>query len=355
MEVVNHKLQGDKVVWVEATSYGKNITIVPDTIVIHYTAGPSGPATVRLFSAKDAKLSAHLVAGEDGTMTQMVPFDKKGYHAGTSEYAGRSNFNGFSIGIEISNPGYLTKNPKGDGYLTWWEANKATGTPYPADKVFEGKHRNAVTTNKFWAKYPDEQIEAVKQTCAAICKAYKIKYILGHEEIAPGRKSDPGPAFPLDELRNELLGTTATTTTTTPVAPIKDVIVPAGVIKTGTITAAKLNLRAAADPNGAIISVLPKGEVVNIVKEEGDWYKVLFKVKGWVKRDAVAQDNDDTDPEDVEVVGDTLVIKADAKDSAAAIANTFKKGDKLYSHTHLDNYISVTGFIPGYLAKKFVS
>jgi len=349
MEVVNHKLKGDNVEWVEATSYGKNVTIIPDTIIIHYTAGPSGSSTVKLFSASNAKLSAHLVAAEDGKITQMVPFDKKGYHAGTSEYGGRSNFNGFSIGIEISNPGYLTKNPKGAGYVTWWEAQKDNPKPVAADMVYEGTHRNAVTKNKYWYKYTDVQIAAVKTACEAICAAYKIKYILGHEEVAPGRKSDPGPAFPLDELRNEIFNVE--------VKPVnenlRDVVTPTNVIKTGTVLN-KLNFRATADPEGAKLTApLEKDTKVSIVKEEGDWYKIVYKIKGWAKRDAVAHDNTDTDT-DADVVVDKLVLRAEANDKAVEVINPLKKGDPLFTHDQLNNYILVSAMITGYVAKKYV-
>ncbi len=48
----------------------------------------------------------------------------------------------------------------------------------------------------FWYKFSQEQIDTVSEICEALCKAFEIEEILGHEEIAPGRKSDPGPAFP---------------------------------------------------------------------------------------------------------------------------------------------------------------
>ena len=57
----------------------------------------------------------------------------------------------------------------------------------------------------YWHRYAEVQFEVVETICAALIAAYGIHYILGHEEIAPDRKVDPGPAFPLDEMRARLL------------------------------------------------------------------------------------------------------------------------------------------------------
>ncbi len=350
MQVINHRLTGDNVDFVEATSYSRNSTMVPDSIIVHYTAGPSGSSTVRLFSSKDAKLSAHLVVAEDGKVTQMVPFNKVAYHAGTSEYDGRKSFNNFSIGIEISNPGYLTKNTKGTGYLTWWEANKDVPKPVAKEMIFEGIHRNAVTKNRFWYKYTDEQIQAVKDICEAIYAAYQIKYILGHEEIAPGRKADPGPAFPLDELRNEIFSKDVETLS----EKLREAVTPKNAIKVGTI-AAKLNFRAKPDANSdKLTDPIPQGTKVSILAEEGEWYKITYKIKGWVKRDTIIQDNSDAE-EDANVGVDKLIMRADSKDTAALVINPLKKGDPLYTHDQLNNYILVTALVTGYVAKKFVT
>ena len=61
-------------------------------------------------------------------------------------------------------------------------------------------HRNE-TEVTCWHRYPEMQRQVVDELCGLLMAAYGIARILGHEEIAPGRKNDPGPAFPLDELR----------------------------------------------------------------------------------------------------------------------------------------------------------
>ena len=83
--------------------------IVPEYLVIHYTAGRSGASSARHFLDPEAKASAHIVLDRSGKIWQLVPFRRKAWHAGISAWAGRHGLNGFSIGIEIDNAGKLTK------------------------------------------------------------------------------------------------------------------------------------------------------------------------------------------------------------------------------------------------------
>ena len=349
MEVKAHRLYGKNVDFVEATSYGRNKTIVPDSIIVHYTAGPSGSSTVKYFSRKNAKLSAHLVVHEDGKVTQMVPFDKKAYHAGRSYYDGRSSFNGFSIGIEISNPGYLTKNPKGDGYVTWWEKKKSSPKPIDASMVFEGKHRNSVTTAKYWHKYTQEQIDAVTEICKAIFDGYEIKYILGHEEIAPGRKTDPGPAFPLDKLRDEIFKKEPMT-----VAQVfSKAVSPKNVIKSGVVKA-KLNFRAGPSvKTDKLTDPIPKNSKIGIIKEEDEWVNISYQIKGWVHRTDIIHDNTDEEGDAI-INSEKLTIKTKPDDTASSVKNPLKKDDTIYMHDQSNNWILISAYIEGWLMKKYI-
>jgi N-acetylmuramoyl-L-alanine amidase len=350
MKIVNNRLVGDNVDFVEANNYGKKTTMIPTSIIIHYTAGDNGKTSVKYFALSTTKTSAHLVINEDGKVTQMVPFDKTAYHAGTSSYEGLTSFNNFSIGIEISNPGYLTKNTKGTGYVTWLEASKANPTPVADDMVFEGTHRNSVTKMKYWYKYTDEQIAVIEEICKLIAETYEIKYILGHEEIAVGRKTDPGPAYPLDELRTKILNATPKTLA----EKFRESIVPSNILKQGVVTAGKLNFRASASTEAEkLTDPILKNTIVSIIKDEGDWYKVLHKVKGWVKRTDLVHDNTDSE-EDAEVSADKLIIRQSAKESALQLLNPMKKGDRVFLHDQFDNWILVTALVPGYLMKQYI-
>lgn len=152
----------------------------PDLIVIHGISLPpgqfGGPWIEQLFTGnlrRDAhpafhdisalRVSAHVVIRRDGAITQYVPFGKRAWHAGQSQYQGRGACNDFSIGIELEG---------------------ADTTPYT-----------------------DAQYESLAELVAALLAAYptlSAQRIAGHSDIAPGRKSDPGPAFDWTRWRHML-------------------------------------------------------------------------------------------------------------------------------------------------------
>ncbi|MBR4265741.1 MAG: N-acetylmuramoyl-L-alanine amidase [Bacteroidales bacterium] len=235
---------------------------LPDTIVIHYTAGPYQSSLNTLVNPK-VKASAHVLIDRDGSITQMIPFNEIAWHAGESSWKGRNGLNKYSIGIEIVNSGPLTKS--GNVYRSWF------GAAYNPSDVVEAIHRNQ-STAKYWHVYTAEQIETVRQLCAELIEAYpNIRNIVGHEEIAPGRKTDPGPAFPLDKLREQLLGADTKSDGS------------AEIPETGRVAAKTLNIRNVPESDGQLIAQpLPKGTMVSIVDEKNGWYKVRTTIEGWV-------------------------------------------------------------------------
>ena len=109
------------------------------------------------------EVSAHLLIARDGTATQFVPFDRRAWHAGASQFAGRANCNDFSIGIELE------------------------GTDF--------------------VPYTDAQYSSLVRTTRALMREYPaitIGRIVGHEHIAPGRKTDPGASFDWARYRSAL-------------------------------------------------------------------------------------------------------------------------------------------------------
>jgi N-acetylmuramoyl-L-alanine amidase len=242
-----------------------------DTIVIHYTAGSSAESSVRTLCDPKTRASAHLVIGRDASITQLVPFDTIAWHAGRSSYEGRVGFNRYSIGIEIDNAGRLTRS--GDGYQAWF------GRKYDRDEVVEAVHRNESTAS-YWQAFSETQITLVHEICALLIKRYGIQSILGHEEIAPGRKTDPGPAFPLDKLRDHLLHSDRS-------QEDEDEAVVA-TQETGFVTASSLNLRSAASPDSPVVAApLARGTAVEILDERNGWYEVDVRTRGWVKKDYI--------------------------------------------------------------------
>ena len=244
-----------------------------DTIVIHYTAGRNAQQSVDWLRREEVQASAHLVVGRDLSVTQLVPFNFKAWHAGRSAWQGRSGFNKYSIGIEIDNAGQLQKS--GEVYIAWFEDE------YSQNQVVEGIHRNE-TLLSHWHRYTKDQIDLVEEICAVLVEKYKISSILGHEEISPKRKKDPGPAFPLDRLRDSIL------------SPRRDEEgeeeeeVSTAFSGAGIVTASKLNIRTAPRRSAATAAPpLLKGAVVDIVQESDGWYEVEMQTRGWVAKEFV--------------------------------------------------------------------
>lgn len=248
----------------------KNTTLFknpPDTIVIHYTAGRSAASSAEWLWRSDVKASAHVVIGKEGEIYQIVPFTNIAWHAGESAYGGRRSFNNFSIGIELDNPGYLTR--AGSQYIAPF------GARYEANQVIEATHDNE-SSPRFWHTYSQAQIEACEDLCWALMKAYpSINQILGHEEISPGRKQDPGPAFPLQTFRARILQHDR--------ASDADEIIP--LVNEGRVVVDKLNIRQGAGTvYEKIAKPLPLNQKVAILGERDGWYRVKVEVEGWVNK-----------------------------------------------------------------------
>lgn len=168
----------------------------PTLIVMHYTASGAGAADY--LCRPDAQASAHVVIERDGTIRQIVPFDRVAWHAGASSWKGRSGCNAFSIGIEITNWGNCTRHADGQWY-SW--ANRVV----PADQVIEAAHKNGGVVQG-WQTYSEAQLAAVEDLTRALLARYPgITDIAGHDDVAPRNKVDPGPAFPMERF-TALLG-----------------------------------------------------------------------------------------------------------------------------------------------------
>jgi len=111
MKISNHLLQGDPIQKVGFTATpnkeGTFAQGLPDTIIIHYTAGKDAASAIKTLVDPGIKASAHLVVGRDGSITQLVPFNEIAWHAGKSAYEVRTGLNAYSLGIEIDNAGRL--------------------------------------------------------------------------------------------------------------------------------------------------------------------------------------------------------------------------------------------------------
>jgi N-acetylmuramoyl-L-alanine amidase len=228
-----------------------------DTLVVHYTACPDADAAIRTLADPAREVSAHLVVARDGQITQMVPFDRVGWHAGVSRWGDRQGLNRYALGIEIDNPGQLTF---ADGqYRSWF------GQAYPETDVLWAVHRNQTTPTP-WHRYPDVQVAVVAALCRLLVTTFALRHVLGHEEIAPDRKVDPGPAFPLDSLRGWLFEPPLTDRAWRGAGP----------------------WRVHRDPDPqAPVQVLeaPDPGLLTVLETRGDWCRVRATVDGWVPLD----------------------------------------------------------------------
>ena len=86
---------------------------LPDTLIIHFTGGSSVSSSVDYMLNPKSKVSAHLVIGRNGEVTQLLPFNAIAWHAGQSSFAGRKQFNNYAIGIELDNAGQLDVDESG--------------------------------------------------------------------------------------------------------------------------------------------------------------------------------------------------------------------------------------------------
>ena len=200
--VKNHRLRAgsSNVKFVGSPNIGGELK--PKFLVIHYTASGPDADIARYFSQETANVSAHLVVRRDGSVTQCVPFNVVAWHAGKSQWTDKSGarFSGLNtdaIGIEIENWGPINK--AADGWISW------TGAAVDGSKVIEARHKFGMP-DCGWEVYTPAQLEAEVAAARAICAEYAIEDIVGHDDIAPGRKSDPGPAWDMEAFKAKVRG-----------------------------------------------------------------------------------------------------------------------------------------------------
>ena len=146
----------------------RNNGAVADMIVLHYTGMPDAEGAINRLCTPGTDVSAHYIVLEDGRVVQTVPEAKRAWHAGLGFWAGQTDINSLSIGIEIINRGH-----------DWG---------YP--------------------DYPPRQIAAVTALCRGILLRHEIPAhrVLGHSDVSPARKKDPGEKFPWHSLANSGVG-----------------------------------------------------------------------------------------------------------------------------------------------------
>jgi N-acetylmuramoyl-L-alanine amidase len=136
-------------------------------IVLHYTGMPDAAGALDRLTSPESKVSAHYLVDEDGTIFKLVDESRRAWHAGKSRWRDVTDVNSASVGIEIVNPGHEF------GYRP----------------------------------FPDEQIASLIPLVSAIKERHAIGRgdIVGHSDVAPARKEDPGELFPWEALARRRL------------------------------------------------------------------------------------------------------------------------------------------------------
>jgi len=265
MKIVNHRLfQDDEEPYPFVHSPHSGGEVVHEYLVMHYTAGQSAEGAVSWLTNPASKAAAHLVIGRDGSITQLVPFDTIAWHAGRSAWEDRVGLNRYSLGIELDNAGRLTRH--GNRWRAWF------GSEYRDSEVIEAVHKHE-TDPYGWHIYTPEQIEVALEVGSLLVTHYNLRDVVGHDDIAPRRKSDPGPAFPMHSFRARLLGRQ------------EDKEIPYE-------TTTHLNIRTGPGTQHPTIpgSPLPPGSRVEILDRQGSWALVdvldvvndIMDMQGWV-------------------------------------------------------------------------
>ncbi|CCP07281.1 N-acetylmuramoyl-L-alanine amidase [Erwinia amylovora] len=153
-------------------------------LVLHYTAADDAES-LRLLT--QGVVSAHYLVPsavdpsiKRRTVYQLVPEDKRAWHAGVSDWNGRSNLNDSSIGIEIVHPGFIDNSG-----------------------------------GRYWYPWDAQQVRLVASLARDVIQRYAITpdNVVAHSDIAPGRKFDPGPLFPWQQLAEQGIGAWPDSTT----------------------------------------------------------------------------------------------------------------------------------------------
>ncbi len=151
----------DEIEWLPSPNYDAR-RAGPDgpairQLVMHYTGMPDADEAVAWLTSSESRVSSHYFVHEDGRIVQMVEECDRAWHAGASLWRGRGDINSTSIGIEIQNPGH-----------EWG-----------------------------YRPFPDGQMRSLLRLAATLCVRHRIDRadVIGHSDIAPTRKADPGELF----------------------------------------------------------------------------------------------------------------------------------------------------------------
>lgn len=222
-------------------------------LVIHFTFGGTGRSSADWFRDPLNKgSSAHVVVDRDGSVIQCVPFNIVAWHAGRSRWGDLVGLNQFALSIELANWGYLKRSGAG------W----ASYTGMRISDPFIGVHKNGNPDGSRspigWEPYSEAQLSTAIQIARVFVDTYGVKEIVGHDDIAPDRKWDPGPAFDMMRFCAQVFGDRGYN----------------GDIRMKVLPSVGLNLRAEPGTQYEVKKLLAMGTIVQPIERDMLWISV---------------------------------------------------------------------------------
>lgn len=279
MQIRNHKLT--EATFRQARHIGG--TISPEIVILHDTASRLDHGSAANYLRDNtAKVSVHFVVERDGSIEQQVPVNRRANHAGQSAFQGREGCNEFSLGIEIVNPGRLTRASASKA-VTWY-GQEFDIAEYGIREMETREHGAGL-----WMPYTEAQITSVLALLEVLFRDLRsLKDITTHWYVSPGRKVDPNPLFPLREVRARILGRHDPAEAAA-VAASQPVIATAAnpqLVEVET-PGDSLNLRRWPSFNPNILTAIPDGTVVPVLRKglfDGRlWLRVAYGgFEGWI-------------------------------------------------------------------------
>lgn len=259
MWVQDGRLNGDNIQYHQSKNHSGERSQLPTMIVIHYTSGSSLSSAVSTLCDPKSQASAHIIIDRTKHIVQLLSFDQIGWHCGKSYWRGNNALNPISIGIELVNFGKLEMSSNGQ-CCTWFK--------HPVDE----KDIYVDASGTAWHQYSEFQIRKTIEICRTLASAYPIDAIVGHSEIAPNRKIDPGAAFSMERLRSEVFNTNRRD---------EELL---GILPERLVGVGRLNFRSKPSlGDSEIHAVLSAGQKVRIKEQVGEWAQITVEQTGWVK------------------------------------------------------------------------
>lgn len=223
---------------------------VPKILVMHFTYGGSARSSAEWFrDPRNPGASAHVVVGRDGNIIQCLGFDQIAWHAGKSRWRDLTGLNAHAFGVELANWGYLRETPTG------WTSYTGVRIADPVLAVHKNGNPDGSHRPLAWEPYPPAQFDAAVELAQALIATYGVNEVVGHDDIARGRKWDPGPAFDMARFRARLFGERGESGDNRKVVRVDE----------------GLNLRHGPGLQYAVSAVLPNGTVVEPIEASGAW------------------------------------------------------------------------------------